>query len=726
MTENGAADDSENKPENEALEAAAAEEQQVAMTVENCLATVLSFYGIRVDIRGIVAEVPKEKLEALRFEHLEHIAEKLQLKLSHKMWDMATVCASDIPVMLVLKDGGGAVYFPEKTHGGKFYIPGRVKQEKTREEIEQEYGGEAYLLYPPREESGAETVHMQKGHRLDWFWSPIVGYWKSYSEIIVSSFFINMLMITLPLYTMNIYDSVVVNFAESTLFVLTAGIMIAICFDFLFKTVRVYILERVAADVGAKYDFDLMERLLLIKAQHMKLSVGERANLFRELQGIRDFYAGRLAPTLVDLPFFFLFISVIFMISAPLASIPIIGAVLIIIINLGAQMQINRSTEEYFSSMQSKSTVLIETLAGMQAVKMFNAVGGRLFQWNIAAARSTHAARKNHFLTATISNLSMLITHLCHITVVFSGVYEIHANNLTVGGLIACTILSGRAIAPVISVAGTLARLKQSHDVLKTIDKIFQLPYEGQATVHKAPKGPFRGGIELQHVTYQYEGQTKPALHQVSLTIAPGERVGLIGRSGAGKSTIIRLMTGFITPQEGHVLLDGYGLETIPSTELRRTVGYVPQDAFFFSGSIQSNILLGAEETGEEELDRVVKLSGLDLFMQQTGQGLDTEVGENGQRLSGGQKQAISLARAIVRNPRLVILDEPTTGMDSALEGRVKTALLEFMQDRTFIMVTHRTGLLSMVNRLVVLDRGKIIADGPRDEILRQLSGQAA
>jgi len=321
-----------------------------------------------------------------------------------------------------------------------------------------------------------------------------------------------------------------------------------------------------------------------------------------------------------------------------------------------------------------------------------------------------------------MSNLSLFLSQTGHVFVIFVGAYQINEGNLTIGGLIACTILSGRAIGPIVSLSNVIARLKQSNDVLKVIDKFFQAPHENMHDLTKSVKGPFTGRITLQKVGFQYEGQSSAALENINLEIAAGESIGLIGKTAAGKSTLAKVLANLVSPQQGSVLLDGYDYDAVPLTELRRTIAYVPQDSFFFRGSVRHNILLGRENIDEDALQEAISISGLDIVIQNSAQGLDTEVGELGTKLSGGQKQAISLARALVQRPRILIFDEPTTGMDNALEHHVRQRLQEYIKDKTFIMVTHRTTMLPLVNRLVLLDRGRILADGPRDEILNKLS----
>lgn len=693
--------------------------------LEDALFTLLSFYGVQADVKGLLQTLPREQT-VLRFDDFKLVGGAIGFEAQMKSVRGDKILKIEKPVLVRLDDDSVRIIFPQKTHQGKIYQPAAGMTGETLDDIIPRVTGDVLIFAPVQGEGGADTAHMQRGHKVDWFWRPITTYLPNYAEIIICSVFINLFVLALPLYTMNVYDRVVANFVQSTLIVLSIGVATALIFDFLFKVMRSYILERVAAEAGKTYDFELMDRLLKLRAGDIKLSIGERANLFREIQGIRDFYAAKLAPTLVDLPFFALFLSVVFMISPPVVLVPLIGAGLILLVNVVAQIPINRSTRQYFNAMQSKSSTMIETLAGMNTIKMFNAVGSRLFIWNQNVERTSNQAAQNQFIMSTASNFSMLVTHLVHVFVLFVGVYQIEAGNLTIGGLIACSIISGRAMGPIMGLSGVVARLKQSRDVLKTIDKIFALPYEDEKITAQGTKGPFKGKISLQNVSFQYDGQPKPAANEISLVINPGEKIGLIGRTGAGKSTLAQIMSGFIIPQKGSVLLDSFTLDSIPPTELRRDIGFVPQEAFFFSGSIRDNIILDQGHVDQDVLNRAIEISGLDLVLEQTGQGLDMEVGEGGSHLSGGQKQAIALARTLVRDPKVIILDEPTTGMDTVLENRVRSALATYLKDKTFIMVTHRTTLLPLVDRLVVMDNGRVVGDGPRDEILKKLSGGQA
>ncbi len=687
---------------------------------------VMSVYGIHTDMDGILLEIPGGNAPMTPGLVMD-IAQRVNLKaVWRQKMSFNQVLTQEAACIIIMDDGEALVVLPQKTHKGKIFRPGEGFITDKIADIEERYTREAIILAPAELKQGLDARGVSVEHPVDWFWKPIFQHWQAYRDVIVATIFVNIFALAVPLFTMNVYDRVAPNpGAEDTLFVLTTGIAIVLVLDMFFKIVRSYLLEHVASRVGCQFDFDLMERLMHLPSIDLRLSVGERVNLFRELQSIRDYYATRLAPAIVDFPFFLLFVFVIYLLSPALAGIALGAAGIILAVNMLVQLPINRMTRNAFTSMQNKSSVMVETLNGLETIKMHNAMGTRLFLWNTSTTHSAAASRKSHLLMSISQNLSVMIAQGVTIVVVFFGIYEIHANEgFTVGKLIACSILAGRAVAPIMNVSAMISRMKQSRDILKMIDNIFQMPYEGQPSRNYATKGPFKGGIEFRDVAFQYPGQLRPTLTGINFNIQPGEKVGIIGRTGAGKSTVAGLLTSFLHAQGGSVHIDGFAMDTIYPAEIRSHIGIVPQKPFFFTGSIKENILLGNEDVTDEEFQEAAEISGLDIFVEQTGYGYDLEVGENGKNLSGGQQQSIAIARAFLKNPKILILDEPTNGMDNALELRVRSKLRDFIKDKTFILITHRTSLLPLVDRLILLDKGRVVADGPSTEILKKLSGR--
>ncbi len=690
-----------------------------------CVSYVLRFYDLRPDIDSLKRVLPRQASD-LTLDDLPLLAERLHLELAQNDANLHAAADVQAPVLITDADGDNPrVFLPRSTGEERLYSPADGVAGCSLKDLP-DSDVRLTLLRPSKQSLQADVQTLERKRPIDWFWRPLKAFWPSFAEVLLCSVFINLFVLLIPLFTLNVYDQVIPNFAQETLVVLTTGVLIALVFDFLLKTVRTYILERVAARVGSDYDGKLMERMLLVDGEQLRLSVGERANLFRELQGIREFYASKLIPTAVDLPFFLLFMTVIYMISPVLTVVPAVGAIVIIALNAAIQIPINRATANYFASMQKKSTLLLETLGGTTTFKLFNAVGSRLFRWSTVAEHAAEAARYNQFLLGVVQAVSLAAVHMVHVIVVVVGVFEIQSGLLTIGGLIACTILSGRAMAPIVNVGTVVSRWQQSKDVLVAIDGLFKLPHEGDRAIEQSAAGSLRGHIELRDVRYRYPGQKRPALNGVNISIQPGERIALIGPTGAGKSTLAGLLSGLMHGYDGDVEIDGCAIGGIAPAKLRANIAFVPQMPFFVSGTIRDNVLLGCEDATEAELEQAMQISGLDSIIQQTGYGLDTPVGENGSALSGGQRQAVSLARALIRDPAVLVFDEPSTGLDSTLEARLKSRLAGYLEGRTYIMVTHRSSMLDLVDRLVLLENGRVRADGAKADVLRALSGGAA
>ena len=690
-----------------------------------CAHYILTFYGVEVDFDGVLSQLDIDR-ENLTGKDLEKIATKTHMSFKKEELSIKRIVQMNVPLILKVSKDLYAVFRPGMGGQNEFLVPGGQPEDQERLHAEiQNYEGEVYFLYPESAENDLDIEHMIKGNKLDWFWKPIIDYWGHYSEILICSLFINLFGLIMPVYTLNVYDRVIVNFAESTLIVLLVGVLIALTFDFLFKNVRAYILEKVASSIGTKHDRELMEKFMLLRAPGLQLTVGEKAYLFKELQGIRDFYSTKLVPACVDFPFFLLFLWVIYFLAPTLVWVPITIAVVIFCVDIFIQIPLNHAIKSYFSAMKDKSTMMYETLSGLRTMQLFNGVGQRLFKWNLVTSKSFEARRYNQVIMTVVANFSGYMIQLSNVLVVFFGAYEISEGNLTIGGLIACSILSGRALAPVMNLSSIISNYKLTKDVLDTVDQIFKLPDDNIYNRGLGiKKDKFNGDIEARNLFFQYTGQERMALEDISFKITAGEKVGLIGRSGAGKSTLTNVILGIYPPTKGMVYFDNYMSQAIASTELRRNMGYVPQHSFFFKGTIKENIMMGRDISYEKNLEEIIHISGVDLILQQSGEGLDMAIEENGENLSGGQRQSIAIARALITKPNILLFDEPTTGMDMMLEQHIKKTLSTYLKNRTLIMITHRTSLMPLIDRIILLDNGRRVADGPRDDVLAKLAGK--
>jgi ATP-binding cassette subfamily C protein LapB len=685
-----------------------------------CVETVLEFHRMRTDLAGLVAELPISG-PIWSMADLPAVAEHLDLSLRIIKSDAQEISKTLTPIILPLADSRYAVVMPAEDGQHDFLLPGQAPTPLTAEHLESWIVGRVIVLIPKHGVTGTDTNHMSTDRSIDWFWHPIKKYTPNFGEVIMCTVFINLLVIALPLFTLNVYDAVVPNLAMSTLTVLALGVGIAIFFDVVLKTARSSTLERIAARTGVQFDSSLMQRMLSVREEEMQLSVGERCNLFRELQGLRDFYATKLVPALVDFPFFLFFLFVIYLISPVLMLVPIGVAAAILLLNIVVQIPVKRSTKALFSSMQDKSSMMVEMLTGSIAIKQLNASGTSLNRWNITSEQAAEAARISQRWLSFGQHGSMGLMQANHVLIVVVGVYQIQAGSLTVGGLVAATILASRTIAPVMNLHSVIARWTQSRDCLKTIDELFTRDVD-RIDSKVTPGESLTGAIRIRDFSYNYPDQSSAAVKSVNLSIRAGENLCLIGPSGAGKSTLARAIAGALTPTAGQISIDGYDYQGMTSARLRANIALIPQHPFFVAGTVRDNLLLGIKHCTDAKIANATKLAGVDLVLSNSGAGLDTEVGENGRNLSGGQKQAVSIARAILRDTRILVFDEPTNGLDSALESHFMKTMKEFSRDRTLIMVTHRMSLVSLVDRVVVMDKGAVVADDKAGVVMKRFS----
>ena len=553
----------------------------------------------------------------------------------------------------------------------------------------------------------------------DWFWNPIKKFWKSYVEIGILTLFINIFALALPLFSMSVYDRVVPNNATETLFVLAIGVVIILLFDVFFKSVRNYIIEKVGKELGVYLEEELLKRVLSIQSQYDNMLVGTKANLFRELALIKDFFATKSIVQVIDFPFFFLAVAVIFIISPMIALVPILIAILVLIFNFAMQVPISNLSKKNIENIQAKHSFLVETIQGSEIIKLSNARSTKLFNWRNIIAVTDSITHKIQSLNVFSMNLSQTVIQFVTLLVIIVGVFEIANKNLSVGGLIAVTILSSRAMVPVIQVSMMAIKLKEIKESLNNINDFWHLPLENDKNI-EIGLGEIKGNIEFKNVDFYYKNSKYPSLENCNIKIKEGERVGIIGQTGAGKSTFLRILTGLDSPTKGSVYLDGHEISTIHPIEIRQNIGVMPQDPFLFSGTLKENIELSTP-ISKEKLMELIKITGLEDLVKKSGQGDGLQVGERGSNLSVGQRHLVALARALLNNPPILLLDEPTTGLDVGLEKTLISHMKQVLENKTLIVITHRFAALDLVDRIIVLNQGKVVADGPKNLVLASL-----
>lgn len=637
---------------------------------------------------------------------------------------LAKITAPVLPAVLLLNDQKACIVVEfTKNHHVKVVYPetGAGVTEIPLRQLNKMYSGYAIYLRPVYEFSDRSEETLEPKKR-DWFWSTL---WKAvpvYREVLIASFLINAFALASPLFVMNVYDRVVPNHAIETLWVLAIGVITVFCFDFLLRGLRGYFIDMAGKNIDIQLSASIFEQVLGIKMAARPTSVGAFANTVNAFESFREFITSATASVLVDLPFALLYIAIIAMIGGSLAWVPILTMPLVMVVGFFIQIPLDRLVQESYRYATEKHATLIEALNNVEVIKSMSAESILQRRWENLICNLAKLGVKTRLLANGSINFSIFSQYMTSILIVIAGVYKISAGEITTGALIACTILTGRALVPISQIAGLLTRYHQSVTALKSVDKVMQQPVErpfGKRFLHRPN---LQGNIEFRSVTFNYPNQTIPALKSISFKIQAGERVGIIGRIGSGKTTLEKLIMGLYQPTAGSILVDETDLQHIDPADLRHHFGYVPQDAILFYGSVRDNLMLGLPTASDEQILRATEIATIAKFVKQHPQGFDLQVGERGSCLSGGQRQSISVARSLMLDPPVLLMDEPSNDMDDATEAQLKANLTNYLPNKTLLLITHRASMLTLVNRLIVMDAGQIVADGPKDVILKNLT----
>ncbi|HYC81094.1 MAG TPA: type I secretion system permease/ATPase, partial [Solirubrobacterales bacterium] len=527
------------------------------------------------------------------------------------------------------------------------------------------------------------------------------------------------------LFTMTIYDRVLPNNATSSLIALSIGFGIVVLFDFALKILRAYFLDHAGAQIDQEIGERVFARLLSMRLELKKGSTGAITGMMRELEALRDFFASATVTALVDVPFIFLTLAVVALIGGPVVLVPALMVPLVILVGWLTHPAMQRLAARSMGEGLVKQSVLVEAVGGLETVKTTGAGPMLANRWSRAVQQHSDSSLRQRLVASLGMTFASSASMISYAGVVIVGVERIASNSLTMGGLIACSILAGRAIAPLSQISQILTRLTSTRTAYRQINAMMEQPTEGPEGEALSLRG-VKGLIEVKNLSFRYPGQAEKALDGVSLTIRPGEHVALLGRVGSGKSTLARLVIGLYPPEEGLILVDGTDIRQLDPATLRSQVGAVMQDSVLFTGSVRENVALERPEVDDEELLRACGISGTHQFLGQIANGYDLRLADRGEGLSGGQRQSIALARALAGRPPILIMDEPSSAMDDQTEGALLQRLQDELKDRTLVLITHRLPLLRLVDRIVVLDKGRVVADGPRDTVLKQLTRKAA
>jgi len=630
-----------------------------------------------------------------------------------------------LPVILILSKDNSCILesFNEDKTKAKIIFPSDSEGSFEWVDInslEDEYLGYAFMLKKHFEydNKNSRTLHIEQKH---WFWNTLWLSRSIYKDVLVASLLINLFVLATPLFTMNVYDRVIPNSAKETLFVFTIGVVTVYLLDSFLKFTRSYFLELAAKRSDIIISSIIFEKVLNLKLESHPGSVGSFASNLRDFESIRSFITNSSLSILIDLPFAIIFLIVIYYIGGQIVIIPIITIILIFLYALVIKKPLQKSIESAYEAGAKKNGILIEALQNIETIKTMSMAGKTQYAWEEATGEIANKNLKSRLLSASIPNITGLLTQLNTVFIVFFGVYLIGDFELTMGGLIATVILTSRTIAPMGQAAALITGYEDAKTSYNILNDIISKPVDRPYAKQFIQLEEDIKSVEFKNVTFSYPDCDNPALSNISFIINKGEKVAFIGKIGSGKSTIAKLLLKLYSPQEGQILINGIDISQLDPAELRKAFSYVPQDIHLFRGTLKENILSSNQFASDKELIKASKISHTDSFVKRHPRGYDMPIGERGAGLSGGQRQSVAIARAFINDSSFMILDEPTNAIDQTTEINILKSMKENIKDKTIILVTQKMSMLELTDRVIVLHESKKLADGKKVDVLKQL-----
>jgi ATP-binding cassette subfamily C protein LapB len=685
---------------------------------------IARIYGVNTTREALSAGLPLEG-NLITPALLPRAAARARLTAKLARRSLAELRPGLLPVILLLKEKQACLLLEWLDNGDarvRFPESGESSDVLARDELEALFAGVVFFVRPVYnfDERTPDSGQVKSRH---WFWGVVVQNWRLYRDSLLAALVVNLFALALPMFSMTVYDRVVPNRAEETLWVLTVGVLLMMVFDTVLRVLRAYILDTAGKRIDVTLSANIMGRVLGLRMADRPASVGSFAANLRAFEAVRDFVASASITTLVDMPFVLLFLAVIAWIS-PWLLVPVVLCIaLLLIASLVVQQKMHELVEVTSRASAQRNATLVESLVGIETIKFMVAESSFQRRWEHSTVFLAQNGTKLKLLSSVIMNFAQMLQQLVSVGVLIVGVYLLIGNQISMGAIIAASMLAGRAMAPFGQVAGLLMQFHSAKSGLASITKHMETQPERADDAAFLHRDGFQGTIEFKDVSFTYPGQQQAVLNKVSFKIHAGERVAFIGRVGSGKSTIQRLILGLQQPTSGAILIDGIDLRQIDPAELRRAAGFVSQDVSLFFGTLKENIALGAPFADDQDIIAAAEIAGVTEFANRHPRGFDMAIGERGESLSGGQRQAVGIARAVLNDSPILLLDEPSSAMDHQSEDLLKARLRRFTTGKTVVLVTHRTALLDLVDRLIVLDNGQIMADGPKSQVVEALQG---
>ncbi|NOL49731.1 type I secretion system permease/ATPase [Pelistega europaea] len=686
--------------------------------------------GAPVAEAALSANVMRDRRLDVNFQSLQAVLQSHGFENHLSKRRLEDIPSLSVPVVVILQNEEAAVISKVEGSGTAreymVYQGDAPVQKISHQQLSEIYMGYCWFIKPKVTQDVRSELPEYTLPKA-WFWKVIWRFKSYYTQVLISSFLINFLALVSSLYVMNVYDRVIPNKAYETLWVLSIGVILAISFEFIAKQIRAHLTDIAGKKADLVISSALFRRVMALRLIEKPVSSGSYANNLRDFESVREFMTSAGILAVVDLPFLLLFVFVISIVGGKLAFVPLTIIPLVFIVGIAIQPLLSKYINASMKEGSQRQGLAVEAIDGIETLKANNAASWAQARWEYYTASTAKSSMKVKTISSFMTNFTVAMQQLNTVFLVLLGTYLIHAENpsdrITMGAVIASVILSGRALAPLGQIAGLATRFQQARNALKGINAIVERPVERDPGRTYLALDQVHGAMGFNTVSFQYNKDSAPALNGFRLSIRPGEKVGIIGRIGSGKSTFLKVASGLLEPTSGSATLDGVDLRQLDPNFLRDQIAYFNQDARLFLGTLRENLDISRTDGYSTDQELLIALQRFNLvnLVRSHPRGLDMPLGENGQGLSGGQKQTVALARLTLRHPRVVLLDEPTASLDENTERQALQGLAEWTKDKTLIVVTHRPQVLKLVERVVVVEQGKVVMDGPRDAVIRKL-----
>ncbi len=695
--------------------------EQTKDNLASLLVLVSAHYKLKTNVNQLTAGLPLVNGK-LTPELFVRAAERVGLFVKLASRNLESVSSLLLPAVVNLKNEDSLILAKIDREKNKAQIisSNNIKKTIDLSNLSEIYDGTIFLISDNYEFDSRSSGNKDLKHD-HWFWGTIQLSWRTYRDVLIASLLINIFALVGPLFTMNVYDRVVPNQAIETLWVLASGVFLVYIFDLIIRQLRGYFVDIAGKKSDILISANIFERVMGMKLINRPVSVGAFASNLKDFESIRDFITSSTILVAIDMPFVIIFLLVIAYVGQTLVIVPILAIAIIFLYGYFIQPALRSSIEKTFKASAQKNATLIESLSGIETIKSMRMEGAVQSRWEKSTAYIADWGIRTKFISSSATNFCLFIQQVSVGSVIIGGVYLIAAGEVTMGGLIASVLLTTRAISPAAQATNLSTRFYQAKAAYSSLDGIMNQPIEKRKNTDYLNLDKLKGDILFENVSFTYPNEKEPILKDINIKINAGERVGFLGKVGSGKSTIFKLILKLYDQDQGMIKFDGLDGNQINLEELRKHIGFIDQSPNLFFGTLKENIIAGHPDASDEEMLAAAKLAGVDIFASSHPLGYGMPVGERGEMLSVGQRQSVAIARALIGQSPILLFDEPTSSLDKANENMLKNNLMKSIPNKTLLLITHRTTMLDLVDRVIIIEGGRVVADGPKKEIMSSI-----